>query len=713
MKLKRVEFKNFKLLDGVVISFSADPQKPLTVIRAENGSGKTSLLWGLAWAFYGDAGLPSKKARLTSTHRTIGIPTTVQVVVDFEHDPDGLGEVRQYVLTRTVEETPGMGDDFSHGPMSTKLIVRKPAGDEIVPGNPDAVLEQFIPQRLKDVFLTDGDKVQRFISGTVATKERQHNVHQAIRALLGLDRLGEVEKDLIAVEKQFRKEMAESGGQDVQDAQAKLDACETQLAKARDDRDKLTDRRAKIETDIEAIEKDLASIKGHGDLGTIQADLAQAKKDLDQAHRDELEVLERIRTLFKSSEELSWALAGEPLQLGQKVLSDLAERGVIPGSSTGVLQDRLDMKLCICGESLEEGTDHRAHVLELLDSQKHVSEERARLTATFHRTRAGLDRFTAALEDGEDFWAQRPKLLQSHAAILDRTKDAQQRVSAAEAKRDAIDEEKIARLTERLHLAKKDLTETSEDIGELDGLSRRLDEERLLLANRYDKAQKAAKSDAKTRHRHDIAEDLMNLVSTTLAILKTEHVQAVSDRMNAIFMDIVGGSPELKGAVFQGVRLTDSFDIVVDAANKKTLDTDYEVNGASQRALTLAFIWALMEVSATVAPRVIDTPLGMTAGGVKQRMVQAITEPVPGDDGLDYQVVLLLTRSDIRDIEALLDERAGRYVTLSCSKDFPTDLVNDWDVAEPTIRHCACTHRQFCDVCGRRNDSQYGLSRRI
>ena len=416
--------------------------------------------------------------------------------------------------------------------------------------------------------------------------------------------------------------------------------------------------------------------------------------------------------MFKSSEGLSWALAEGPLRRGHKVLADLADRGVIPGSSIGVLKDRLDMGTCICGEELSEGSHHRQHVLDLLDEQATVSQERARLTETFHRTRAGLEEYAAALDDERDFWAQRPKMLQRHTLIVDRIKELDRTLEDAQKRRSLIDEDDVRRLTSRLDTARRHLTESSELIGGLGRSITGLEEQRLLLRSRYEQAQNAAKSDANARHRHEIADDLATLVSATLNKLKTEHVSSVSSRMNEIFMTIVGGSPELAGAVFKGVYLTDSFDIVVDAGNEKTLDTDYEVNGASQRALTLAFIWALMEVASIVAPRVIDTPLGMTAGGVKRRMVEAITQPVSAGD-LDYQVVLLLTRSEIRDIEDLLDESAGKFVTLTCSKDFPTDLVHDWDAAEPTVRHCACSHRQFCDVCERKSDAEHQLYRRI
>jgi DNA sulfur modification protein DndD len=711
VKIRRVEFRNFKLLDGVVVELSTDPSKPLTVIRAENGSGKTSLLWGLAWAFYGHDGLPSRTARLSSTERPTGVPTTVQVVVDFEHDPDGLG-AHEYVLTRTVEETPKGGDEVSHGPTSTKLLIRTRSGEEPVPGEANAVLESFFPRRLREVFLTDGDRVQRFISGTVAARERQYNVHQAIRSLLGLDRLDEAEQDLVAVEKQFRKELAASGGHDVEAAQQRLEICENKLVAAKDKRDKANDNRTRIEEDIELLEKKLLEIKGHGDLDAINAELAKAIRMLAHAHEDEVALLESIRALFKSEESLSWALAEGPLRQGQKVLADLYDRRVIPGSSLGVLQDRLDMELCICGESLAPGTDHRLHVQGLLEEQATVSGERERLTEAFHRTRAGLNRFEGAREDEQDFWSQRPRLLQRQAEIADRQKEAQQRVKVLEERRDQIDEEEVRRHTISLASARKDQTECSEEIGSLDREITQLDEERSILAHRYESALKAAKSDARAQHRHEIAGDLRSLVSDTLGVLKNEHVKAVSDRMNTIFMEIVGSAPELAGAVFHGAHITDDFDIVVRAGNQRTLDTDYEVNGASQRALTLAFIWALMEVSGTVAPRVIDTPLGMTAGGVKRRMVEAITQPVRGDRP-DYQAVLLLTRSEIRDIEPLLDERAGRFLTLSCSKDFPADLVHDWGASEPTILRCDCSHRQFCDVCERQYDADHDLRRRV
>ena len=175
--------------------------------------------------------------------------------------------------------------------------------------------------------------------------------------------------------------------------------------------------------------------------------------------------------------------------------------------------------------------------------------------------------------------------------------------------------------------------------------------------------------------------------------------------MNELFLEIVGADPSTDTSVFTGVNINEAtYDIVIHSLEGRTLDADTELNGAAQRSLTLSFIWALMEVAEREAPRIIDTPLGMTSGAVKHRMVDLLTKP-PNSDGLPYQAILFMTRSEIRDIEQLIAERSGSITTLTCSKDYPVDLVNDWSGGNPVVKTCHCDHTQICAVCERRSDA--------
>ena len=60
MKLIRAKFQNFRLLRDLELEFANDANRKLTVIRAANESGKTTILHALQWALYGDASLPGK-----------------------------------------------------------------------------------------------------------------------------------------------------------------------------------------------------------------------------------------------------------------------------------------------------------------------------------------------------------------------------------------------------------------------------------------------------------------------------------------------------------------------------------------------------------------------------------------------------------------------------------------------------------------------------
>ena len=95
-------------------SSPTDPEHPLTVIRAENGSGKTSLLYALTWALFGAEGLPpeARKLRLASSAAPPGVPVDVQVMIEFDNTDDA-GITTKYRLLRTTTQTPMAAGDRS------------------------------------------------------------------------------------------------------------------------------------------------------------------------------------------------------------------------------------------------------------------------------------------------------------------------------------------------------------------------------------------------------------------------------------------------------------------------------------------------------------------------------------------------------------------------------------------------------------------------
>lgn len=707
MRLISTHIENFKLLENVKIDFSTDPKKPLTVIRAENGSGKTSILYALLWAFYGMPGLPesARGLRLTSSVLPAGTPVEISVMVEFEHTDDNNITTR-YRLVRSVTETPQAGDKVDRRRDRVRLLKITSAGEDEVEGA-DALIGKFIPPRLKDIFFTNGDDVQTFISGNVSSQQRQDRVHRSIRMLLSLDTLRTAKEDLEFVFKKLRAEVSKSGGSDTSKLEAALEETDAELAAGRAHADEVTEQLANMTDQKSKWDKELNGLRGFGDLDELNVRIETADRDCDLLEKARSRALGRMRDALRS-EAISWTLMGDQLEEGMRLLSDLVDRRVIPGSSVEVLTDRLELKECICGEPLEPGSDHRHRVEQLREEQRSESESRQRLTGLFHTARQARAAEDGRQDQNNAYADQRLALLSEFTDAKDSLAAKANELEQLKERRKQIDEGRVRDLTSKIAGVERKIGDTRTDLGGIQARVQQLDERRQVQEQELREAEKAVRVSGDLVVKRDVAKDLAALAAGTLEMLEGDYVRRVSDRMNDLFMDIVGSHPGFEAGVFEGVHIDDNYNIIVDTHDGRTLDTDFELNGASQRALTVSFIWALMEVSGTTAPRIIDTPLGMITGGVKTRMVDRITRP--SDANLpDFQVVLLLTRSEIRDVEELLDERAGEILTISCSKDYPTDLVHPWGIDHPVVLACTCDHHQSCRICARHYDDRHGI----
>lgn len=726
MKFKSVRITNFKLLREVALDFSVDPSRPVTVIRAENGSGKTSTLSALQWGLFGSAGLdPSARdVRLSPSHWPEGKRCEIQVQIDFAHTvfDEVAGEFvakhTDFRLQRTVVETPKGEKEFTRDRDQMHLFELTDAGS-VVQAGADVRLGEMLPLEMKDVFFTDGDRAMNFVSPSLTKSTKQHQVQAAIRSLLGLSSLETAFDHIRKATSKFNKQLAEaSGSAEMETVFAQLEEKKAELAKYReriDGLDKQIELIAKQED--EADRKLLQAMKGVEDHADLARKLEQTRKHLREADEAEQRLKKRHQALL-SAESLSWGLLRPKLTAGLAVLEALADKGVIPSTALPVLQDRLDLGRCICEADLSEGTAARNNVLNLLETQRQVDEEKKALTELYHRGGAVV----RSRPVGEVAWlGEYDNLAKDRLNNKKLLENLQNEIKSIEIKISAIDQGLIEELKKTRDAYRADKSRKEFDRQDAE-LSRRPCEAKVAeLEEKWEEIKAANQKQRTFNNRIAVSQDLGAAVKSTLDELQTVYLRRVSDRMNVLFLQMVGADPTVAGGVFKKAEITPEYDIKVQSADNRTLDPDHELNGASKRALTLSFIWALTEVSGVIAPRVIDTPLGMMSGGVKSRVVEIISNPdlmpLSGDvgggqprDRQEFQVILFLTRQEILMVEELLDLRAGRVKTLTNSASYPIDLLNNPNVEQPVILVCDCDHRQHCPVCARNDDEQFHLS---
>jgi DNA sulfur modification protein DndD len=708
MKLIRAEFENFRLLRQLKLDFSTDSQKKLTVIRAENETGKTTILNALQWALYGEDALPGKgqdfRLHPIDWDASDGARVPISAQVDFEtttvrHSPRrGLIETtQQYRIIRSAHETLN-GTKWDRGPSTVRLFQLTDTGSVPVTP-PEAFVNEELPIELRDVFFTDGDRALSFIEATVSVTTKRERVQRAIRALLGL---GVIEEALRHVKRAAAdaNRAAKGLGSD-----SKIAEIATKVDQIDRDCAGLEDKIADAKAQFAAFDERLADIQKKIDAALVKGDREKLKRDIEQAEKHLKQIDNQLGAAARDHSDLFRSLAlgrellAPELEKGLAKLGDLHEKGRIPSTTIPVLEDRLKASSCICGETLAEddadGKRRRKHIQHLIDASRKADELQSRITDLYYGSRQLQPN---DVPDDQRWLAEYTKVVERRDELAVLREEQGKKLRALEVQLDEIPDTNVQGLrdTKRQYTEQRDHFNSLRSKYETQLESQRSDRQSLIL--KRDNLLREQKKGARILAELEVAQDVETVLKRSYDRITNEELAKVSGLMNSIFLEMIGADPEQR-SIIRKAEISREFDIVVYGPNERTLNPDRDLNGASRRALTLAFILALTKVSEVQAPNVIDTPLGMMSGYVKRSVLRTAVRE-------SSQLILFLTRSEIADCEEILDAEAGRVITLTNPAHYPRMLVNDPQVNERTVMRCECNHRQECRLCQRRRDAE-------
>ena len=701
MKLLRARIENFRLLKDIELEFSTDRNRNLTVIRAANESGKTTLLTALQWALFGDEALPDRgrNFRLSSIDLSSGerVSVTISVEVDCEI-PTRTG-ARKYRLIRFVTESV-RGGTWERGSANVNLFHLTPQGADPV-DNAEAHIRPHLPRELREVFFTDGDRALSFIEGSKG--DQMKRVEGAIRSLLGLgvveDALSHTRK--VSAELNQKVKSAAGSQKELQAVSDRLHALQEQVPELEEQLKRAKEARLKLEDLEEEADRRLSNALLKGNREELEKQRKAALHGRQSTEKDAVQAARDHANLFKS-ELLGKQLLTGPFAKAKAVLDRLHEQGKIPNQTIPVLEDRLNQPFCICGESLDEsdlgGQRRRTHIQHLIEVSRNSDAIQEKVTALYYgaqellrpvQGRTWSDEYSDVFERRQRANARCQELGETEAAI--------------EAKIAALPDVDIQQLrTARDHYRAQAKDAQSKEIR----LSAQLEAMRRDINSAETEREKFLQHDEKGMKigaELEVAHDLQQVLSNALETMKTKELQQVSERMNTLFLEMIGADTAQRSIITRAT-ITPDFRIVVFGRFDHPLDPSQDLNGASRRALTIAFILALTRVSEVEAPNVIDTPLGMMSGYVKQAVLQLASRQ-------SSQLVLFLTHSEIAGCEDILDDRAGRIYTLTNPAHYPKILVNDPGVNDTQVLLCGCDHRRHCKTCERRETMKFEDSR--
>jgi DNA sulfur modification protein DndD len=629
MWIERLQISNYRQYRDVTIDFP-DPRKSVvTVIQGPNGAGKTNLLNALSWCLYGEElhldkknlGLPIYHAGLLETLH-VGQTDKVEVEMTLQ-----LNSGARVVITRSLPfrcvakgKLEPLTDPSSLAADGSRCSVAKQVGGDMKPV-PEAgnLIGKLLPKAIEGYFFFDGERLKRYFEET-----SDQDIQASVLNISQVDLLKRLIAHLQKEESGFRKDEKGLSPQ-AKEAEKQLQSHKELLNRLQLELDELRENKSKVEKgERDAIDKLRAVAPDN--IDKLQDEREGLEADVKHL-TEELTGFEG--STFQTSLEIIPILLGTPqLEEFAKLLDASTEAGEIPPAYRKSFLERLLKKgVCICGRSLEKGSDHYRAIEQLAHTSSSLSEisvELIRQLAVINdledecrKSGVRLDELTRNIKATQD------QLTLKNA----RLKEVTDLIGSSDIDQVRVLEDQIRQFKET-----KDRLQTSTGAKGL-----QIETETASVAD----AQKRLNDELVKEKGHDELLAILNFCQTAIAAaeetmkqITAEMRQEIQKRTQEYFLSLIW-----KRETYRGVKIDEDYNVSVE--HQSGLDSIGTLSAGEQQVLALSFVSALTNVSGFDAPLVIDTPLARISGAPRQAVASNLPRYLD-----KKQIVLLMTEEE-------------------------------------------------------------------
>lgn len=647
MILNKVSLKNYRQYRDMELEFSKDPKRNFTIIKGNNGTGKTTLLNALSWCLYGkeihDYGDDSsmllcnnKAANLAN----VGDVLEVSVTMEFEEDGDILEFSRFQKYTKTFD---GLNRDI-FGP-DFQVRIHKD-GKSSVEMNNYYLRDKKIPKKVEDYFFFDGARLSEYFQDTSSRK-----IKEAVFELSQLNLVSNIGKNIPKVKKSYND---------------KLKKINPQLGKSNAQIQKFTSRIKNNEEEIEGLEKIIkSSEKGINDIRKQQNSFNSEKVKSDVKRDQQLE--KEIESITKKSNNLEnqrkdLILTNYPFILSyysfNNFLSygDVArEKKYIPADfKLSFLKDLLEDGKCICGADLTKDDAHRKAIEDLIANTSPITNKSEEISSILTKIEENI------LKNIRSF---KSKIYNLNVQIS----ELNQELEVKTEERNRIGANLLANPIEEIKRLERERKDLEKQKSEAENKKGRLEVEIETAKKELGKwnQQKAKEDGLEVEAREydtkiNFCNDVEKMANYTVKTLTNQMRDKIQNLTKEKFLKIIWKEDE-----FVDIRINDFYEVFI----KNKLGQEErpgDLSDGEKLCLGLCFMSALHNISGFDLPIIMDTPLGNLDVDMRHNIAQFLPDFVGGK-----QTVLLVTGTEYtEDFRDTLSSSVGR------------EYVIDWNNSE-------------------------------
>lgn len=359
MIIRYITLENFRQFSGKhTINFSSDPEKKATLIIAQNGTGKTTLLESFSWIFYGTCNLKTiVNSRLKETMR----PYT-EVVIRGEVGLTHLG--KEYTIKRSATMSKSnVQIKLDDSVFSIEMREKDGTLKEYRGTDAKALINEIVPKGLFPYFFFKGESIER-IGRDISEGKNSKNSEfvKAIKGMLGFDYLYQEQEDLKKVQKQYDDELASNNSDE------ELSKIQQKYNKAKDDIERYNNQLREIDNDLKLFDSQRKEISDEilksGDVSDKQKESLKLINEIKSIDEEIVEIKKEIFSKFsvQGYKLIAQSMIVDSIEMLQKH-GDI-DKG-IPGLDAKAVEYMLTSGKCICGCDLKKNPDHYNALVEL------------------------------------------------------------------------------------------------------------------------------------------------------------------------------------------------------------------------------------------------------------------------------------------------------------------------------------------------------------
>ena len=655
MLLKSIRLTDFRQFVGEQkVEFSIDPEKNVTVIMGENGSGKTTFAQAFTWCMYGTTDFADSYVLCKATLQDMrpGESKTVSVELKVEHKGQDY-----YILREQTYQLDNSGK--LKRPSPTKLTIRYKSKDgqqEFIPENKkDSKVKEILPEELSGYFFFDGERIGNMSKEIQSGKSKEFA--EAVKKLLGLDTYlaalkhikGARKNSVIGSYEEQYDAHSDSRigeyGREIQSLQAQMDSKRTRI-------DELDTLIPQLQEEIQElrikIEKNKGSESMTKEIKTLQATMERNNTFIGNSTQSIVSSFQKnYRTYFYQK------MITDVLQV--LVDADKLDKG-IPDIHQRTIDYLIARGTCICGTPIMNGDEHYQHLIKLLEFippqslgtliNQFVEQCNYRISSTVNI----FDSISSQLADV--------------AGRVDENHDCESRITEIEEQLKSFDD--VGPLQTKLMAYNKDLREKNSE-------KSRLDQEIGGLQTRIDRCESERRNLSLKNDNNRKIEIYKAYAEYIFLVLQNDYKEQekkirieLEACINEIFTSIYNGGMSLK--------IDDKYNIQTIVNDYKDFNVGVETSTAQSISIIFAFIAGVIKMarsnqnneklSTEPYPLVMDAPLS----AFDKARIQTVCDTLPN---IAEQVIIFIKDTD--------GEIAAKYLSEKIGADYMFDKRNEFE----------------------------------